>query len=271
MVSCLFFICESIKILKNYHLVTSMHAVHQLYFKRKSQATKPFRARGCKVNRCQYCQLAMDNCICDIRVQTGSKCKFVLLMHDIEVLKPSNTGRLIADVIPDTEAYLWSRTTVDNKLLQTLKDERYQPYVVFPEEYIFDNRPVVNKLDSLSTSKTPLFVMLDGSWQEAKKMFRKSPYLTNMPVISLSNDTLEALSFKSEYFLRKASKVGQLSTAEVASLLLQLNNDHLPSMHLLLWSELFSYRYQKSVCQTNLANPDVEQRYQAFLSNLPSR
>jgi len=42
-----------------------------------------------------------------------------LLMADIEPLKPSNTGWLIADVVPDTFAFGWARTEVDPALLKT--------------------------------------------------------------------------------------------------------------------------------------------------------
>lgn len=241
-----------------------MHAVHHLYLKRKAQSTKPFKARGCKVERCQLCLLAKENCICSLKARTKSQCKFVLLMHDTEVLKPSNTGRLIADVVPDTDAYLWSRTDVDDALLKTLNDPQYQAYVVFPKEYVSDDRPTTDKLFFASSEKVPLFIMLDGSWKEAKKMFRKSEYLKRIPVISISQQVLDAMSFKSEYYLRKASKDVQLSTAEVASFMLKLSGETFSSNHLMLWVELFSYRYQKSVCQKNLANPEIESKYQAF-------
>ena len=45
--------------------------------------------------------------------------------------------------------------------------------------------------------KPPLFIMLDGT-AEARKMFRKSPYLDNLPVISVD------LSRLSAYRLREA-------------------------------------------------------------------
>lgn len=46
--------------------------------------------------------------------------------------------------------------------------------------------------------KPPLFIMLDGIPPEARKMFRKSPYLDNLPVISVD------LSRLSAYRLREA-------------------------------------------------------------------
>ena len=48
-------------------------------------------------------------------------------MADIEPLKPSNTGWLIADVVPDTFAFGWARTEVDPALLELLADPQWQP------------------------------------------------------------------------------------------------------------------------------------------------
>jgi DTW domain-containing protein YfiP len=53
-------------------------------------------------------------------------------MGDIEALKPSNTGWLVADVLADTYAFGWARTETDPALLALLADPQWQPYVVFP-------------------------------------------------------------------------------------------------------------------------------------------
>jgi DTW domain-containing protein YfiP len=57
-------------------------------------------------------------------------------MADIEALKPSNTGWLIADVVADTFAFEWARTEVDPGLLALLADPQWQPYLVFPGEFV---------------------------------------------------------------------------------------------------------------------------------------
>ncbi len=61
--------------------------------------------------------------------------------------------------------------------------------------------------------------MLDGTWTEARKMFRKSPYLDALPIISVD------LSRISAYHLREAHADGQYCTAEVAITLLDLAGD----------------------------------------------
>lgn len=157
-----------------------MHAVHQLHLYRKSLSTTTYKSRGQRVIRCPLCQLAQPFCICEIspiKENIETTVGFLLLMHDTEVLKPSNTGKLIADLIPDTFAFLWSRTQENLGLLAVINDDKWFPLVVFPQEYADDERKVFTNTVICPEGKRPLFIMLDGSWREAKKMFRKSPYL----------------------------------------------------------------------------------------------
>ncbi|CAI2156093.1 Uncharacterized conserved protein [Serratia ficaria] len=188
------------------------NAVLRLRQLRLDRSTRPFLARGCRVARCQGCLLPHKNCLCDtIRPQPAAS-RFCLIMFGAEPLKPSNTGRLIADILPDTQAFLWSRTEVDPELLLAIADPERQPYVVFPASYADANRPVFSELPA--GGKPPLFIMLDGTWAEARKMFRKSPYLNRFPVFSLN------VIAASDYQLREASRAEQHCTAEVAAALL---------------------------------------------------
>src|SRR5690606_9483264 len=107
---------------------------------------------------------------------------FCLLMHDIEPLKPSNTGWLIADVVADTHAFGWTRTAVEQGLLDLLDDPQWQPFLVFPGEYVASER-VVSEVPHVA-GRRPLFILLDATWTEARKMQRKSPYLDRLPVLS---------------------------------------------------------------------------------------
>ena len=190
-----------------------IHAVHKLYDHRLSQSTRPFLARGGSISRCKYCMLLPYLCICSIKKTVDTKSAFLLLMYDDEILKPSNTGRLIADLVPDTFAYIWSRTEPNETMLALVNDPQWQPIVVFPAEYTQIER-VLNQTqtEALVSNKRPLFILLDGTWAQAKKMFRKSPYLDAFPVLSFSPEKL------SQYLVRKATKDNQLATAEVASL-----------------------------------------------------
>jgi hypothetical protein len=258
-----------------------MHAVHQLHQFRKSLSTTTYKARGQRVKRCELCRLATKYCICSIAPKkdlVNTKAGFLLLMYDTEVLKPSNTGKLIADLIPDTFAYLWSRTTKNEELLAVLNDEKWQPFVVFPKEYADSSRQVHTHKVACEEGKRPLFIMLDGSWREAKKMFRKSPYLDRFPIISfdpnqslntnvLNEDKLSPVGKDSRYTVRKTELEHQFSTAEVAARVLEMSGEKSNGHLLDLWFDVFNYQYQKSVCQRNKGNVDAIDNYQTFLSN----
>lgn len=195
----------------------SDNAVLRLRTQRLARSTRPFLARGNRVLRCQGCLLPEKNCLCDDIVPQTARSRFCLVMFDTEPMKPSNTGRLIADILPDTQAFGWSRTAPDPLLLEAVRNPDYQPLVVFPAAYADADRPVLTA-PPLS-GKPPLFIMLDGTWTEARKMFRKSPWLDALPVMSLT------VTAPSRYTLREAHGVGQHCTAEVAAALLEQAGD----------------------------------------------
>ena len=102
--------------------------------------------------------------------------------------------------------------------------------------------------------KRPLFILLDGTWAQAKKMFRKSPYLDAFPVLSFSPEKL------SQYIMRKATKDNQLATAEVASLVLdslgEVENAHL----LTLLFSTFKENYLLGKSRQQLPEENCQQR-----------
>ncbi|MBC7178424.1 MAG: DTW domain-containing protein, partial [Klebsiella pneumoniae] len=150
------------------------NAVLRLRAERLARATRPFLARGNRIRRCQRCLLPLKQCLCATLTSAQAASRFCLVMFDTEPMKPSNTGRLIADILPDTEAFQWSRTEPPQALLDLVAHPDYQPMVVFPASYAGPDRQV---LSAPPSGKPPLFIMLDGTWTEARKMFRKSPYL----------------------------------------------------------------------------------------------
>ncbi|GLR10368.1 DTW domain-containing protein [Mixta theicola] len=211
------------------------NAVLRLRAERLARATRPFLARGNRVHRCQGCLLPQKLCLCGEVSMQSARSRFCLVMFDTEPMKPSNTGRLIADILPDTQAFGWSRTEPDPALLAAVANSGYQPMVVFPESYAAHDRPVLNH-PPLS-GKPPLFIMLDGTWTEARKMFRKSPWLDALPVMSLR------LTTPSGYTLREAHGAGQHCTAEVAAELLRQAGDDAAAQALSAHFTLFRQRY----------------------------
>lgn len=242
-----------------------MHAVQQLHQYRKSLSTTTYKSRGQRVIRCELCRLAKQFCICELAPKVNSQTGFLLLMYDTEVLKPSNTGKLIADLIPDSFAFLWSRTEVNPEIIALLEDPIWQPMIVFPKAYAGEEREIFDNKITLTPGKRPLFIMLDGSWREAKKMFRRSPYLQHLPVVSFTPKVPEnEEEISSRYQIRLAANNTELATAEVAAQILSLAGEQTNADLLDLWFDVFSYEYQRAVCQGNKGNPDAVADYIAF-------
>ena len=199
--------------------------------------SKPFIARGSRIERCTDCLLAKKACICAFKITYPAKAEFLLLMHHDERFKPTNTGRLIEDCIADTQRFIWSRTEPSNELLAVLADQRYDPYIVFPEGKSYSHRmtPYSNK-----QGKTPLFIILDGTWRQAGRMFRLSQYLEHIPVIQPNVQKV------SSYKLRKAPIPGQLCTVEVAAEMLNCVGDNKGGDLLSAYFEVFNDHYKAS-------------------------
>ncbi|AFM32874.1 MULTISPECIES: tRNA-uridine aminocarboxypropyltransferase [Stutzerimonas stutzeri subgroup] len=211
------------------------HAIARLRSERLAKSLKPFVARGSRAPRCERCRVPFSHCLCPWLPTIESDCGVCLLMHDIEPLKPSNTGWLIADVVRDTFAFTWQRTGVDPRLLALLADPQWQPLVIFPGEYA-ESRRVVEQVER-DNAKRPLFILLDATWTEARKMFRKSPYLDGLPVLSLRPEVL------SRYRLRRSTRSDHLCTAEVAALCLDLAGDSAAANTLDALLDVFTEHY----------------------------
>lgn len=191
---------------------------------------------------CDRCKLLKVACICPYRPKIDSAFEFCLLTHAAEYRKPTNTGRLIADCLQSTRLYTWSRTEIDIGLQRDLADSRYQHWLVYPAENTEQKDRVMSFDASVSTTgknheKQQVFILLDATWQQAAKMFRKSPYLNHLPILSLSPERL------SQYQLRRASQLNHLCTAEVAIELLNLAGEKANASILEDYFLVFSQHY----------------------------
>ena len=211
------------------------HAVSRLRDEGMARRDEPFIARGSRAPRCPACRVIFSHCLCALRPRVPTRAGMCLIMSDIEPFKPSNTGWLIADVVQDTAAFGWARTVVDPALLELLADPQWQPYLVFPGEFVAPERVVTDV--PVVPGKRPLFVLLDATWPEARKMFRKSPYLDTLPVLSLQPEQL------SRYRLRRSTRDDHLCTSEVAALCLSLANEPRAAETLEAYLDVFTHHY----------------------------
>jgi len=157
--------------------------------------------------------------------------KIYLLTHERELHKKSNTGQLVLDVLGDeAEIIVWRRKEPDLRLVQLL--ESGQAAMLYPdldgaqgdgakqgEGGENGENSALDRTVMFDISDFQNFVILDSTWQEARKMYNKSPYLKQAKKISLSVKT------PSKYQLRRNQIEGGLSTAECVITLLKMQGN----------------------------------------------
>ncbi len=189
----------------------------------------------------------------------------ILLMHRDEILKPTNTGRLIANAFPhDCKAFEWSRLSPPPELLTILADSSRQCAVVYPAG---ENREILNiasddarstaapssqpYLDEVNKKRLLTVILLDGTWRQAARMMNHSHWLKSVPVLPLL-DVEQA-----EYKMRKASDGERLATAEACAALLQQLGRDKAAHHLKQLFQVFNHHYSASRACTKVSVTDA--------------
>jgi len=200
-----------------------------------AESTRAFLARGKSVVRCERCQLAGFACLCPWRKPVVSQCEFVLIMHRDELFKPTNTGRLIADLLPGTHVFCWHRTSPDPELLALLADESRQCFIVYPHTAADAGREITSIITA--NGKTPTFILLDGTWKQGGRMFHLSQWLKKIPCLALPDELLR------HYAVRKSHQDNYVSTCEAAGLCLSLAGERDNSEHFFDYFTVFNQHY----------------------------
>ncbi len=199
------------------------HCVDLLREECRKSAMRPFKARGSNAVRCPHCMMAAFACFCHLRKSMPSPIEFILLFHRDEIHKPTNSGRLIADVFTnDTYAYLWSRTEPSDALLTKLESVKDNCTILFPHTDTAqtqgrEQRPSAfqDSFGETCNNKKHTFIILDGTWKQASKMFHQSEWLKNIPHFEINSEAQRS------FLVRHAGHQMQFATAEVSAMLLE--------------------------------------------------
>ena len=127
--------------------------------------------------------------------------KIFLLTHEKEMHRKTNTGALAVQVLGDSvQVVLWERTKPNKELLDFIKQGNIA--LLYPHE----------ESETLgSTSPYAAYIIIDSTWQEAQKIYNKSPYLHDLPSVKTQTDKA------SSYRLRRNQKEHGLCTAEIVA------------------------------------------------------
>ncbi len=180
---------------------------------------------------CLNCGLPDLTCLCGQITRIKTRSRFVLLTSPKEFTRPSNTGRLLKLINPEqTEVLAWERKPEPDSRLSELA-QTPGVCLVYPAPFSHPRRI------ERPPYPAPVLILLDGTWQEALKMYRKSQYLSQMPLLSLP-DTVQ-----STYRLRENQLPSALCTIEAAAICLKLNAENESAQWVQQTFETFQQHY----------------------------
>ncbi len=167
-----------------------------------------------------------------------AKVDVVLLMHRDEVFKPTNTGRLIADILPaQTRVIVWERLTPGQALDSILRDPSRECVLVFPQAAL-PERPAWAPCAARARQHPLTLIVPDGTWRQASRMVRLSPYLQGLPLLGVDSRT-------TDYAVRQAPSRGQLSTIEAVTQVLMGLQEVEAARALERYFQAFNCNYQR--------------------------
>lgn len=140
--------------------------------------------------RCRRCQMHPGLCLCALIPRVPTRTRVVLVIHRYEHRKPTNTGRLAVECLPNSE--LLVRGHEGRPSAPFAADPASQPVLLFPHE---DAIPI----DRFAASTRPVtLVVPDGTWRQASKVRRRVPGLGDVPCVSLPPGEPSAYRLRAE-------------------------------------------------------------------------
>ncbi|WP_139122357.1 tRNA-uridine aminocarboxypropyltransferase [Veronia pacifica] len=140
-----------------------------------------------------------------------------LLMHETESDKRTNTGKLLLASFPYCRQHVWQRTSPPDELVARIADPDIDSWLLFPGDHSIP----ASQCQQAHKAEVPQhFIIIDATWQQARKMLRKSPWLSAVNTLHIQPDS------PSRYALRRNQKDGHLCTCEVGISLLEEMGDN---------------------------------------------
>jgi len=173
---------------------------------------------------CIHCTLPIKSCICEHWPKLDLS-GHSILFHPMEIHKRSSTGRLLSKA-SNIESAIWHRKA------NQVQAHRYTDYkLVFPSTDDQDQVPT----DQPKPTDNLLYI--DGTWQQARKMLRQSPWLQSLPRVQCRKTTTSTFQLR-----RNQTEVGLSTLEAIANCLFEQGRSQ-HSQDLLEFLALFQTAY----------------------------
>jgi DTW domain-containing protein YfiP len=151
--------------------------------------------------RCPRCLLLLRVCLCAAIPTVVTRTRIVIVRHHLERWRSSNSGRLAHLALPNSEIVEHGGRSV--AALPPLDGA----WLVFPEGEPVTAAPVPPPRQ---------LVVLDATWSQARRMYRKLAALRGLPILRLPDAPMPAAR------LRESPAPGRVSTLEAIARALRL-------------------------------------------------
>ena len=164
------------------------------------------------VANCLGCGLPELVCICSdlaaLKSDNELSIKLHVLMHEKELSRNTNTAKLLDHVFGNqVHFYVWKRKEPPEELLHLIHSSEDSVYLLYPSDEISNNIEAKELVAIQKTgSKNIHLLVLDGTWQEVRKILNKSPYLQKLVRLKMH------VNGPSIFTLRRNQKEGNLCT-----------------------------------------------------------
>jgi len=169
---------------------------------------------------CLKCQRPIKACICAFICEVKNKMAVLILQHPSEVNQSKGTVALLQRSLNNCQVIVGEDFSDNIELNKILA--QHQTLLLYPSEQaqnitLLLNNQCVNEI-KLNQHKSPLLIILDGTWKKAYRMYMLSKNLQSLRQVCLPN----YLANNGQYLIRKVAKKNALSSLEATCYALAL-------------------------------------------------
>jgi DTW domain-containing protein YfiP len=148
-------------------------------------------------------------CICALIQPIATRTRVVLLLHQLEQEKPTNTGRLAARCLTNAQVIEAGGAPGTDADARPVADATSPWDAPDAEALLLFPHPEARPLEDWRDSARPIVLVVpDGTWRQAKKARRRIAGLDRLPCVTLP------AAAPSSYRLRHAARPDRLATIE---------------------------------------------------------
>lgn len=194
------------------------------------------KRRSTQGKRCERCRINSILCFCDHIKEHTIQTRVSIIMHHREKHLTSNTAKLVTLTLSNAEIFQRGLPEAPFCLDQLKLSPDIRPLYLFPDE-----DAILLNSEFLEKNPGPYHLIVpDGTWNQAKKVRRREPGLSEIMCVKLSD------SVKGEYKLRRGVRDDGVCTFEAVAYALEILENKDVSEDLLRQFRIMNNRVAKS-------------------------